>query len=111
MEAAGLATTTLSMIPALTESVRVPRLAGIGYPLGRPFGQPHDRGGQLQVLRAALATLESIDEPGERVDLPFEWPERRSEVRTHPGAPSPIARLLRRKPWLLSRLISRDVPG
>ena len=109
MEEAGLATTTLSTIPALTGSVGLPRLAGIGYPTGLPFGRPNDFPGQLAVLRAALATLESIQEPGTRMDLPFEWPEG-LKVRTHGPEPPPIVGLLKRKPWLLPRFVARDVP-
>ena len=109
MEEAGLATTTLSTIPALTASVGVPRLAGIGYPIGLPFGRPGDFPGQLEVLRAALATLESIEEPGTRIDLPFEWPAG-LKVRTHPPKAPPIVGLLKRKPWLLPRFVARDVP-
>jgi hypothetical protein len=109
MEEAGLATTTLSTIPALTGSVGVPRLAGIGYPSGLPFGRPGDFPGQLAVLRAALATLESIQEPGTRIDLPFEWPEG-LKLRTHAEEPPPIVGLLKRKPWLLPRFAARDVP-
>jgi hypothetical protein len=110
MEEAGLATTTLSTIPALTGSVGVPRLAGIGYPSGLPFGRPNDLPGQLDVLRASLATLESIQEPGMRIDLPFEWPEG-LRVKTHAPDPPPIVTLLKRKPWLLPRFAARDVPG
>lgn len=109
MEKAGLATTTLSTMPALTGSVGVPRLAGIGYPTGLPLGRPNDAAGQLAVLRAALATLESIQEPGTRIDLPFDWPEG-LKVRTHPPKPPPIVSLLRRKPWLLPRFAAREVP-
>ena len=109
MEEAGLATATLSTIPALTQAVGVPRLAGIGYPVGLPFGRPGDSPGQLAVLRAALGTLESIREPGTRVDLAFEWPEA-LKLRTHPPQMPPIVRLLKRKPWLLPRFAARDVP-
>ena len=109
MEEAGLATTTLSTIPALTGSVGVPRLAGIGYPTGLPFGQPNNFPGQLAVLRSALATLESIQEPGTRIDLPFKWPEG-LKVRTHPRKPPPIVGLLKRRPWQLPRFVARDVP-
>jgi len=36
IEASGVPTVSLSMIPDLTRAVGVPRLAGIGYPLGHP---------------------------------------------------------------------------
>ena len=40
LEARGLPTVALSMIPELTRAVGVPRLAGISYPMGRPFVWP-----------------------------------------------------------------------
>src|SRR2546426_6709798 len=45
LEASGIATVTLSWMPDLTRAVGVPRLAGIGYPLSRPLGRPHDAEG------------------------------------------------------------------
>ena len=109
LEQAGLTTVTLSPIPDLTAAVGVPRVAGIEFPLGRPFGQPGDKNGQTAVLRAALGAVESLERPGGVAHLPFEWPEPPSRVRT--TAEPPIAGLLKRKPWLLPRLFSRDVPS
>jgi len=108
MEAAGFVTVTLSPIPDLTAAVGVPRVAAIEHPCGRPFGQPGDAERQRAVLWAALRLVESLERPAV-VDLPFEWPERPSRVRSHPTEPPPIATLLKRKPWLLPRLFSRDV--
>lgn len=105
-----MATTTLSTIPALTEAVGVPRLAGVGFPVGLPFGPPKDRGGQADVLLAFLRTLESIREPGGRIDLPFEWSHASRAFPTHPKRPPPIVGLLKQKPWLLPRFLSRDPP-
>jgi hypothetical protein len=111
MEQAGLSTVTLSPIPEFTASVGAPRVAAIGYPLGHPFGKPGDVTGQTDVLRAALRVLETADTPGAIVDLPFEWPETPAQVKSSSSPEPPIATLLKRKPWLLPRLISRDPPG
>lgn len=108
METAGLVTVTLSPIPDLTAAVSVPRIAAIGYPLGRPLGQPGDVQGQAAVLRAALRVVETAENPGTVVSLPFEWPEPSSSVHSSPADPPPIAKLLKRKPWLLPRLIDRE---
>ena len=110
MEQAGLTTVTLSPVPDLTASVGAPRVAAIGYPLGRPFGQPGDVTGQRDVLRAALHVLETAETPGTIVDLPFEWPETPSRVKASSSAKPPIVTLLTRKPWLLPRLVSREPP-
>ena len=106
MESAGLTTVTLSPIPVLTASVGAPRVAAIEHPLGRVLGQPGDVAGQTAVLRAALRVVQTLEQPGV-VDLPFEWPERPSRVKTHPADPPPIAKLLKRKPWLAPRLFSK----
>jgi hypothetical protein len=112
LEAKGIATVSLSMIPDLTRVVGVPRLAGIGYPMSRPLGRPGDADGQRAVLRATLALLETATGPDTYVELPFEWPESPARARNaskdHP--PPPIVELLRRKPWLLVNLYSGRVP-
>ena len=110
MEQAGLSTVTLSPIPDLTASVGAPRVAAIGHPLGRLFGQPGDAAGQRDVLRAALGVLETAETPGAVIDLPFEWPETPSRVKASARAEPPIATLLKRKPWLFLKLISRNLP-
>ena len=110
MEAAGLTTLTLSTIADLTASVGAPRVAAIEYPQGRPLGQPGDAEGQREVLRAALAAVREIEQPGGVVHLPFEWPEPRSRVKSAAPVPPPIGKLLKRKPWLVRNLFAREIP-
>ena len=88
----------------------MPRVAAIEYPLGRTLGQPGDAAGQMAVLRATLDALKTIDQPGGTVNLPFEWPESPKQVENHPPEDPPIGRYLQRHPWLLPKLLSRDVP-
>ncbi len=107
MEARGLSTLVLSVMPEVTASVGVPRLAGIGYPGARPLGAPGDAPGQRAVLRSALAVFERLESAG-RVDLDFQGPPRRQ--RHHPRETPPIVQLLRRRPWLLPRLVTGDIP-
>ena len=112
LEASGISTVALSMIPELTRAVGVPRLAGISYPMGRPLGRPGDADGQRAVLRATLELLATARGPGSYVELPFEWPESPAQARNASKglAPAPIVELLRRKPWLLARLYSGRIP-
>jgi D-proline reductase (dithiol) PrdB len=111
LEAAGFTTICLTPVPDLTASLSVPRIAAIEYPLGRTLGQPCDAAGQTAVLEAVLGALESIHTPGEIVHLPFEWPEDPRDVQKNHHADPPIGRYLARHPWLLPKLLSRDVPG
>ena len=112
LESRGIATVTLSWIPDLTRAVGVPRLAGIAYPPGQPLGRTHDAEGQRAVLRAALALIDAATGPDSYAELPFEWPETPGQVlRTSKDLPPPpIVELLRRKPWLLPRLYTGQIP-
>jgi hypothetical protein len=110
LEASGIATVSLSMIPAFTAAVGVPRLAAIGYPMSRPMGRPHDGDGQRAVLRATLEVLATATEPGTVVELPFTWPESPARARKGSDVNPPISQLLVRKPWLLPRLLTGDIP-
>ena len=86
LEARGIPTVSLSMIPDLTRAVGVPRLAGISYPMGRPLGRPHDAEGQRAVLRPVLELLATARDPDTYVEL------------------------LRKKPWLVANLYSGRIP-
>lgn len=110
LEAAGIPTVSLSMIPAFTRAVGVPRLAGIPYPMSRPLGRPGDAGGQRAVLRALLELLATAAAPDTYVELPFTWPESPAQARKAADVHPPIAELLARKPWLLPRLYTGDIP-
>lgn len=112
LEASGIPTVSLSMIPDLTRTVGVPRLAGISYPMGRPLGNPHDANGQRAVLRAMLEVLPRATAPDTYVELPFVWPDSPAKARNESKSvpPSPIVELVTRKPWLLPNLYSGRIP-
>jgi hypothetical protein len=113
LEAKGIPTVALSMIPDLTRAVGVPRLAGISYPMGRPLGRPHDAEGQRAVLRSILEVLANAHASDTYVELPFVWPESLAQARNASKdlPPPPIVELLRRKPWLLANLYSGRIPN
>jgi D-proline reductase (dithiol) PrdB len=112
LEASGIPTVALSMIPDLTRAVGVPRLAGIGYPIGRPLGRPHDGEGQRAVLRSMLQLLADAPGPDTYVELPFAWPESPAQARNASKdlPPPPIMELLS-KPWLVANLYSGRIPN
>lgn len=113
LESSGIPTVSLSMIPELTRAVGVPRLAGIGYPMGRPLGQPHDANGQREVLRATLELLAAATGPDTYGELPFVWPGSAAQARNWPSDLQlpPIVQLLRKKPWLLANLYTGRIPN
>ncbi len=110
LEASGIATVCLSMIPDLTRAAGAPRLAGIAYPMSRPMGRPGDADGQRSVLAATLDLLATARAPGAYVELPHEWPESPARARQGSDVHPPISRLLARKPWLLPRLYAGEIP-
>jgi hypothetical protein len=108
VEAAGIATVALSMIPDLTAAAGGPRVAAIEFPFGRPLGQPNDAATQRAVLRATLDVLRDAAVPGTIVHLPFDWPEAPDQVHWHPKA-LPITQLLARSPSWFQRLAAGDI--
>ncbi|MGH9430755.1 MAG: hypothetical protein ACRD3T_04370 [Terriglobia bacterium] len=61
IEKAGIPTASVSLLREVTEKVRPPRSLCVPFPMGYPFGKPHDADIQLQVIRQALVLLESND--------------------------------------------------
>ena len=109
IEAAGFSTISLSMMPELTRSVSVPRIAAIEQPFGLTLGLPQDAVRQLAVLRATLRALEEISQPGTVVHLPFEW-DSSEKLNIYPPEIPPIARFLRRRPWYVPKFLNRTPP-
>ncbi len=110
IEAAGISTICLSNIPDLTAAVGVPRLAGIEYPFGQTLGRPGDAAGQRAVLSGTLEAFQEMVAPGSIVHLPFKWPESDSTKGSHPVELPPIGTYLKKHPWQLPRLLTRDIP-
>jgi hypothetical protein len=57
LEAAGIATTSISMVREHTEKVKPPRALVVPFPFGHALGRPGDPDLQHRVLRAALGLL------------------------------------------------------
>jgi len=74
-EREGISTVTLTSALDITERVRPPRSAFLNFPLGNQVGPPRRPDLQREIVKRALALLESATEPGEIVELPFEWPD------------------------------------
>ena len=98
IEEAGISTVILSMMPAYQPAVGAPRVAAIGHPFGRPFGNVGDAETQRAVLRAALHVLATAEAPGRVVHLPFQWPEEPRATKWGPDEPSPIVAMMLKSP-------------
>jgi D-proline reductase (dithiol) PrdB len=96
IEAAGIPTVTVTMMPATAAQLLAPRIVGVEFPFGHPFGQPGDRAMQRTVLTTALRVLAGASRAGTRVDVDLEWPQPRGEAYKawQPSEPSPIVAML-----------------
>jgi len=97
IEGAGIATVVATMMPQTAVELMAPRVVGVEFPFGHPFGMPGDRVMQRAVLDSALRVLAGASAFGTRVDVDLEWPQPRGEAYKswQPPEPSPIvARLL-----------------
>ena len=96
IEAAGIPTVIVTMMPAVAEERRAPRVVGVEFPYGHAFGMPGDKVTQRRVLELALRVLAGASEFGTRVDFDVEWPVplREAYRAWQPKEPSPIVRQL-----------------
>ncbi len=92
IEAAGIPTVTLTMMPHLASKTRVSRVTGVEFPFGQAFGMFDDLAMQRAVAEAAVRLLESAREPETRRDLEIEWPvDTKTAYRAwQPAEVSPI---------------------
>jgi D-proline reductase (dithiol) PrdB len=94
IEAAGIPTVIVTMMPSVAEERLAPRIVGVEFPFGHPFGMPHDLAMRRSVLELGLHVLAGAAEFGTRVDLDLEWPVplREAYRSWQPKEPSPIVR-------------------
>jgi D-proline reductase (dithiol) PrdB len=96
IEAAGIPTVTVTMMPDTAQQLVTPRIVGVEFPFGHTFGMPADRATQRLVLGTALRVLAGAPSPGTRVDVDLEWPQPRGEAYKawQPAEPSPIVAMM-----------------
>ncbi len=98
IEAAGIPTVIVTMMPALSASLGAPRIVGVEFPFGHPFGLPHEPAMQSRVLDTAVRVLAGAAAPGTRVDVDLVWPQDAlAAYRSwQPPEPSPIVAMMLR---------------
>ncbi|MEP6752979.1 MAG: glycine reductase, partial [Candidatus Dormiibacterota bacterium] len=64
IEKAGIPTVVVTMMPALAEERLAPRVVGVEFPYGHPFGLPGDEKMRGRVLDLALRVLAGAGAPG-----------------------------------------------
>ncbi|MGI8793603.1 MAG: hypothetical protein ACR2H3_10575 [Acidimicrobiales bacterium] len=92
IEQAGIPTVVVTMMPAVAMAMLAPRVVGVEFPFGHPFGMPGDASMQRRVLDTALTVLAGATSFGTRVDVDIEWPVPTKEAYKawQPTEPSPI---------------------
>lgn len=96
IEAAGIPTVTVTMMPSVAAALRAPRVVGVEFPFGHPFGMPHDAATQRRVLETALTVLSGAAAFGTRVDVDAAWPQPLKEAYRswQPAQPAPIVAVM-----------------
>ncbi len=92
LEADGIPTVIVTPMPAVAEALGAPRIVGVEFPFGHPFGMPHDPAVHDRVLGTALTVLAGAGRPGTRVDVDLVWPQDAKDAYRawQPPEPSPI---------------------
>lgn len=73
LEAAGIATVSISLAKDLTAAVGTPRALFVKWPLGHPLGEPHNAVQQRTIIFDALALLRRVDQPGYIAEPGYRW--------------------------------------
>jgi hypothetical protein len=95
IEAAGISTVMVTVMPDLAERLGVPRIVGVEFPFGHTLGHAGEREEQMKVIRDALRVLRDARQPNTVEHLPYEWPDfERWKQAWHPSEPAPIIALL-----------------
>jgi len=95
IEAAGISTVLVTMMPYWSEKVGAPRTLGVEFPFGHPLGHAGDREEQLAVIREALRVLREAREPGAVEHLEREWPDsERWKTAWYPPELPPVIKVL-----------------
>ena len=92
LEAGGLSTILVTMMPSWAEQYGVPRAAAVEFPFGHPLGLPDQPDMQTRVIRDALRVLAEARGPNAIVHLEHSWPGEEGFWRRHwqPVSTSPL---------------------
>ena len=90
LEAAGIVTILVTMMPYFAELAGTPRTLAVEFPFGQTMG--HDGAQQMRVVRQALAVLATAVAPGTIIHSTETWPVPQKEAYKtwQPPEPSPI---------------------
>jgi hypothetical protein len=82
IEAAGVATISMTVQPHITAMVGAPRAVLLRYPAGNQVGEAGKPQQQQAILTAALKAVATIQRPGTILEFPYRW--RRFPIQEAP---------------------------
>ena len=69
----GVPTVYVGSVRDMMAQVKPPRPVFVNFPLGHQCGKPFDKKLQTDIIKFALSTLTTAEEPGRIIDAPFDW--------------------------------------
>ncbi len=96
IEAVGISTVLVTLMPYWSEKLGTPRTLAVEYPFGHMLGRAGQRDEQLAVIRRALGVLRDATAPGavEHYEQPWQEDEKEWRRRWQPAEPSPLIKML-----------------
>lgn len=96
LEAAGLSTVLVTMMPNWAEMIGTPRSLAVEFPFTHTLGLPGDHDVQMEIIHQVLLVFEEADAPGWITHSEAQWPLPLSEsVKIwQPPEPSPIVSVM-----------------
>jgi betaine reductase len=73
IEEAGIPTIIIAALPPVVKQQGSPRATAPRMPMGANAGEPHNVAMQTAVVKDTLKLLETIDQPGMVIPLPYEY--------------------------------------
>lgn len=96
IEAAGISTVLVTLMPFWSEKLGTPRTLAVEYPFGHQLGHAGEREEQIAVIRRALRMLREAKTPGALEHFEQPWPGDAKEWRRRwqPAEPAPLIKML-----------------
>lgn len=73
VEEVGVCTVYIGSARDMMAQVRPPRPVFVNFPLGHQCGRPFERELQMTIIKDALNTLNTLQEPGQIIDMHYDW--------------------------------------
>jgi hypothetical protein len=96
IEAAGISTVLVTLMPYWSEKLGTPRTLAVEFPFGHQLGHAGERDEQLAVIRRALRLLREATAPGttEHFEQPWQGDDKEWRRRWQPAEPAPLIKML-----------------